>query len=127
MMFIEREIVYRLAECLLQAQGPSTDQGLRVTVCGERGYDPDATGFTREVVPSQLKPDLIRAVLAEADKYDEVHLFLGGNYAEGYGDWVYLIFGNGNSGWDVISDYTTDLEPIIKPVFDWIEKEGANG
>lgn len=34
--------------------------------------------------------------------------------------WVWLIYGNG--GWDVVSDYTTPLEPALAPVFAWIER-----
>lgn len=36
--------------------------------------------------------------------------------------WVWFIYGNGNGGLDVISDYTTNLEDVLKPVFDWIAK-----
>lgn len=33
------------------------------------------------------------------------------------GSWVFLVAGN---EWDMLSDYTTNLEPIIDPVTDWI-------
>jgi hypothetical protein len=34
-------------------------------------------------------------------------------------DWVFLVGGN---EYDMISDYTIDLEAALKPVFAWIEK-----
>lgn len=33
--------------------------------------------------------------------------------------WVRLVFGN--DGWDVVSDYTTDLEPVLAPVNDYAD------
>lgn len=35
--------------------------------------------------------------------------------------WISLIYGNGNNGLDLISDYTTSLEDLIKPVTEWIK------
>jgi hypothetical protein len=39
----------------------------------------------------------------------------------------YLVFiwGNGNDGKDCLSDYTTNIEPVIQPVLEWIEKAEA--
>jgi hypothetical protein len=34
------------------------------------------------------------------------------------GSWVMLVMGN---EWDVLSDYTTNLELIVAPVMEWIE------
>lgn len=34
--------------------------------------------------------------------------------------WVYLVYGN--SGWDVINDYTTNLEELMKPVIEAADK-----
>ena len=134
MNFVEKIIVRKIAEALLQMPGPSMDQGMTIVVDGDRGYDPNAKRFTREVVPSQLKPELIEAIVEECNQYDEVHLFVDGpedglfdddgRPAEGHGPWVYLIFGNGNGGWDVVSDYMTSLEPVLQRVLDFIEKEG---
>ena len=31
----------------------------------------------------------------------------------------YVYFVYGNDGWDVISDYTTNLEPVLQPVLDY--------
>lgn len=44
---------------------------------------------------------------------DEVYLIVK------TGSWVRLTMGE---EWDLICDYTTDLEDYLKPVFDWIEK-----
>lgn len=33
--------------------------------------------------------------------------------------WVYLVYGN--DGWDVVSDYTINLEEIMKPILDWCD------
>ncbi|CAA2140489.1 hypothetical protein [Hyphomicrobium sp. ghe19] len=34
--------------------------------------------------------------------------------------WVRFVFGN--SGWDVMSDYTTNLEDVLKPVNDYADR-----
>ncbi len=106
MGFVEKMIVGKVLAALIASHGS-------VVVDSERGYDPEAPRFT----------DAAEA-LKEADKFDECHFFVGGSYEESYDSWVYVIYGNGNGGWDVISDYTTDLEPILKPINDWIDKEG---
>lgn len=36
--------------------------------------------------------------------------------------WVHLIYGNGE---DVISDYSTNIEALVAPTNDWIERGGA--
>ncbi len=39
---------------------------------------------------------------------------------EGDSGWVYFVYGN--DGWDVINDYTTNLEEMMKPVNALIDK-----
>lgn len=134
MMFIEREIVRRLAKVLVDATWEKSERSKEqhcIVVDGDQGYDHNAARFPCD---SQLVGGgaecTVEAIFVEADKFDECHIFIDGpseNVEEGHGSWIRLIFGNGNSGWDVISDYTTDLEPVLKPVLDWIEKEGTNG
>jgi hypothetical protein len=114
MNYIEKMICGKLFDALCIAPGIS---GEVITICGERGYDPDATRI--KAVPATAAD-----MLKDADRYDEVHVFVGGDIEEGYGPYVYLIFGNGNGGWDVISDYSTSLEPVLQPILDFIEKEG---
>jgi len=40
--------------------------------------------------------------------------------------WVYFIYGNGNGGLDVISDYSTNLDHLIDPICQWIEDCGVD-
>lgn len=35
--------------------------------------------------------------------------------------WVRFIYGNGNSGFDVVSDYTTNLEPVMGRVTSYVD------
>jgi hypothetical protein len=35
------------------------------------------------------------------------------------GGWILFVYGNG--GWDVISDYTTNLDAVLKPVLDYAD------
>jgi len=98
MKAIEQMILRRLIGALLE-------QG-KVTIDSERGYDPDNKTF--------VKGDVDRAV-AYAYEFDEVHLFVGGN------PFVYVIYGNGNCGLDMISDYAVSLEPVLKPINEWID------
>jgi len=117
MNYIEKLITRKVAEALI-AKRPFEP----ITVCGERGFDPDA-----KRIPDGSQNDerqMVDAIVAEADQFDECHIFFGGSYEEQYGPYVYLIFGNGNGGWDVISDYSTSLEDTLRPVLDFIEKEG---
>jgi len=52
------------------------------------------------------------AVMKELMAADEEHLYV---YRDGKRiGWVYFVYGN--SGWDVISDYTVNLEPVMKIV-----------
>lgn len=48
------------------------------------------------------------AVLAVMDKTDDEHLLVEDSHTSG---WVYFVYGN--DGWDVVSDYTTNLERYL--------------
>jgi hypothetical protein len=37
--------------------------------------------------------------------------------------WVRFVYGN--DGWDVIADYTVNLEDVLKPVFDYVDQTYA--
>ncbi len=104
MNYVEKMIVQKLASAMIKAHGS-------IVVDSERGYDPEAPRFS-----SAAK------AVKEADQFDEVHLFAGGSHKAGYDNHAYLIFGNGNGGWDVLSDYNMSLEPVIQPVMDFVEK-----
>jgi hypothetical protein len=57
--------------------------------------------------PTSEKHEIMKALFATDD--DRLYLFKPGNKrATG---WVWFIYGN--SGWDVISDYTTNLEELL--------------
>jgi hypothetical protein len=124
-LYIEKKVILpRVIEALIAEARAREDDNGDITVDSERGYDPDAKRFN---VHSKWKSDdeLIDAIIAECDEYDEVHIFVGGSHDEGYGPYVYLIFGNGNCGWDVLSDYSGALEKRLEPVMEFILSEGA--
>ncbi len=110
---VEREIVTVLVDSILS-------NGKRIAVSLERGFDTDdmLLGSTDNV-----------AILEAAMAGDDCHLFVqpatgptlecGRTRVVSEG-WVYLVFGN--DGWDVISDYTTNLEYLMGPVNAVIEK-----
>ena len=52
-----------------------------------------------------------KAVMATIMAVDEEHLFFFSAETGKRIGWVFLVYGN--DGWDVISDYTTNLEPIM--------------
>lgn len=116
MNYIEKLITRKVAHALLKRRPFEP-----ITVSGERGYDYNETFPNEQTLP---ETDLAEKIVESADQYDEAHIFVGGNKREGFGPYVYLIFGNGNGGWDVISDYSTSLEDTLKPVLEFIEKEG---
>lgn len=103
---VEQKIVGKFVRDALRA-------GHRLAVSLERGWDID------EMV---LGSRDYKKIMSEAFAGDECHIIVqpakgptvenGVVISEG---WVYCVFGNG--GWDVISDYTTNLEPLL---------EGAN-
>lgn len=99
---VEREIVGQFVRDALAA-------GYRLAVSLERGYDVDdmLLGSRDEA-----------KIMAEAFAGDECHIFVqpaegpttedGRVISEGY---VYCVLGN--DGWDVISDYSTNLESLL--------------
>lgn len=55
-----------------------------------------------------------QTILAQMMETDDEHLFA---LKDGKSSWVYFVYGN--DGWDVISDYLTNLEAIIDPICDY--------
>ena len=100
---VENEIIGRFVNDALAA-------GYRLAVSLDRGYDID------EML---LGSTDWNKIMEEAKAGDDCHIFVqpgtgpttknGRIVCKG---WVYLVFGN--DGWDVISDYTTNLEPLLK-------------
>ena len=103
----ERRIVSAAVKALLAA-------GYKLSVSLERGYD------TAEM----LKGSRNKArIMAEAFAGDECHIFVHEKDAEPIVKgqvnsigWIFCVLGN--DGWDIISDYTTNLETAIKPALE---------
>lgn len=109
---IERRIVRRFVQDALKA-------GYRLAVSLERGYD---------VEEMLLGSKDVKAIMAEAFAGDEAHIFVqpaeGATVEEGQvvsEGWVYIVLGN--DGYDVISDYTVNLEPLLVGANAIAEKE----
>lgn len=100
---IEREIVTSFVQSALA-------KGYRLAVSLERGYDVDEM-----LLGSRDRAKIVNAVF----EGDDAHIFVqsakgalvedGRVVSEG---WVYVVLGN--DGWDCISDYTTNLEPLMQ-------------
>lgn len=99
---VERKIVGRFVKDALAKR-------YRLAVSLERGYDTDTMllGSTDKA-----------KIMEEAFAGDECHIFVQPTEGPTIKDgavvsigWVYCVFGNG--GWDVISDYTTNLEELL--------------
>lgn len=99
---VERKIVGRFVRDALKASN-------RLSVSLDRGYDVDEM-----LIASTDR----RKIMAEAFAGDDAHIFVHpphgkpvvGGQVNSRG-WVYLVFGN--DGWDVINDYTMNLEPLM--------------
>jgi hypothetical protein len=99
---VERKVVGQLVRDILKA-------GYRLAVSLERGYDVD------EMLIGSTD---YKAIMDAAFAGDEAHIFIqptdgptlenGQVISDGR---VYLVFGN--DGYDVISDYTVNLEPLM--------------
>ena len=101
---VEQKIVGQFVKDVLAA-------GKRLSVSLERGYDVD------EML---VYSDDYNKIMEGAFAGDGCHIFVhntdgppltdeGTVNSEG---WVYCVFGN--NGWDVINDYTTNLEPLLE-------------
>lgn len=65
-----------------------------------------------------------QGLVAAIFSVDEAHLYLI-EHKDMKDSFVYFVMGN--DGHDVICDYGVSLEPIMKPIFDWIESEQEKG
>lgn len=61
---------------------------------------------------------VVADILAELMTGDDEYLMVYSDDGDG-GGWVHFVYGN--SGYDVISDYTTNLEAVIGPVMKYAE------
>ena len=89
---IERKIVTRLIDDLLAA-------GCELRVYDESEYEP-WTRSRAEVIDDTMNADEDILYVRRA--------------SDGLSGWVHLVYGN--DGWDVISDYSTNLEPLLAGV-----------
>lgn len=96
---IERRIVKATVDAFLAAGfALQTDQG---------------GGPLEPVIPTRDRQVILDALCETDDERLYVRqVFPGPNYISN--GWVYFVYGN--DGWDVISDYTTNLEEVLKPV-----------
>lgn len=98
------------AEILRKFVDDALASGYRLSVSLERGYDID------EMLLGSTDRERI---IAAAQDGDDCHIFvhegtcdvLVGGQIDSIG-WVYLVFGN--DGWDLVSDYTTNMEELLK-------------
>ena len=101
MNFVEKTIAKRLFDDLIAA-------GHKITV-----------DYGEDEIPLDESTDW-EAVREASDAVDECWWLLGKQVDFRYHTFVLLVWGNGR---DCISDYGVSLEPIIGPIFDWIDKE----
>lgn len=105
-MEVEKKIVGAFVNSALAA-------GYRLSVSMERGYDIDNMGDCG-VLGTTDKESILREAFAGDDCHIFVHenkndVVTKGGLLDSVG-WVYCVYGN--DGWDVISDYTTNLDSL---------------
>lgn len=95
------------------------EKGYAFAVSYERGHDTDDMVWTKD-------PKKAMEYIREAD---EEHImvqhdgsFPAKDYTEHGDAWVYLIYGNGDDGYHVISDYTTSLEEPVSAALDGVSE-----
>jgi hypothetical protein len=124
-ILIERVIMRRTVEALLAA-------GFYITVDNEgmRGNSDDPDDYA--IVSSRDLDKIMAEVQAVDDEYLLVSrnpdLFDPAKRADAefaFDSYVYFVYGN--DGWDVINDYQTDLEDVLKPINDFSDtlEDGA--
>jgi hypothetical protein len=69
----------------------------------------------------------VREVLRAMRTTDEDYLLVYSSMTRARIGWVRFIYGNGNDGLDVISDYTVNLEPIMVKITEMINEYEEGG
>lgn len=77
------------------------------------------SGGEFETRHNATEAELMRALFNLDDAYLTVHRCNKGRSTLRHFAWVRFVFGG--YGWDVISDYTTNIEDVLKPVNDYAE------
>lgn len=62
-----------------------------------------------------------KAVMAAMSDTDDEYLFVFNSHQKSKKPFGWVRFVYGNDGWDVISDYTTNLENVLGPVCDYAQ------
>lgn len=90
---VEQEIVTKVVDAMLQA-----------------GYclQTDVLDDPRPTVPTSDRTEILAEMMAVDDE------FLGVYHGSDRIGWVRFVYGN--DGWDVVSDYTTNLESALAPI-----------
>jgi len=95
---VEQEIVTKVVDAMLQAGYP---------------LQTDIQNDPRPAVPTSDRAEILAEMMAVDDE------FLG-VYQEGDRiGWVRFVYGN--DGWDVVSDYSTNLESILRPINEYAD------
>lgn len=92
---VEREISAAVVDALLRAN---------YFISVDNGYDIKST-------PTQNREYIITSMYKTDEEH--LHVYKSGLLSTADRGWVFLVYGN--DGWDVISDYSVNLESIIGP------------
>ena len=103
---VERTIVEKVVADLLAA-----DYYLAVN---DQGGDDDI----RPDIPTNFPEAILEELMETDDDFLAVYTMPGEPLPMG---WVRFVYGN--DGWDVISDYTTNLDSVLAPVMEWIDAQ----
>jgi hypothetical protein len=103
---LERRIVRRVMSGLLNA-------GYLIEVYDPEVYNPKIKKPTLHETLKDVVPDLFSC--------DNEMVYVHERQYRSAVGWVHFIYGNGNNGLDVIHDYSTNLEPQLKPVMDYVD------
>lgn len=76
--------------------------------------------FNRPLIPTRDKAVMFRELMDTDMEAIEVYDEVSNLHPMG---WVQFVYGN--DGYDVISNYTTNLEQVLKPINDWVDSEVA--
>lgn len=101
---IERMVVGRvIADALAAGYAISVNDGEETTV--KRSIDPAA---------------ILKAMFTTGEDYLLVHGRVGNHFAREHFAWVRFVYGN--CGWEVVNDYTTNIEALMEPICRWCEE-----
>lgn len=91
---VEREITTAVVDALLKA-----------------GYSLEVDNGDEQIDPTANRESILKSMYQTDEERLYVYKIINGEFAAGSFAWVYFVYGN--DGWDVISDYTVNLESII--------------